>query len=124
MAGRCRARNCRIQGEFVMMLGRKSRSLCHEHAQMVLDGQKIELKPYRQPGVDSDPRLFMVDRRKDQTGISGIGVIAEGVQFTDGTVVIRWITETPTTAVFDSIDDLRKVHGHRGDSVIRWVEDA
>lgn len=124
MAGRCRAKNCRHQGAFVMMLGRKSRSLCHDHAQMVVNGDRIELKPYRQPGTESDPRLFMVDRRKDQTGISGVGVIAEGVQFTDGTVVIRWITETATTAIFDSIEDLRKVHGHRGDSVIRWIEDA
>lgn len=107
-----------------MMLGRKSRSLCQYHAQQVIDGVTVELKPYRQPGVDSDPRLFMVDRRKDHTGISGIGVIAEGVQFTDGTVVIRWITETATTGIFDNIEDLRKIHGHKGDSVIRWLEDV
>lgn len=107
-----------------MMLGRKPRTLCQYHAQQVIDGVTIELKPYRQPGVEPEPRIFVVDRRRDHTGISGIGVIAEGVQFTDGTVVIRWITETATTGIFDSIEDLRKIHGHKGDSVIRWFEDA
>jgi len=90
---------------------------------MVLDGEKIELKPYRQPGQEPAPRLFIVDRRKDQSGISGIGVIAEGVEFTDGTAVMRWITETVTTSFFENMGDLRKIHGHRGETVIRYLDE-
>ena len=120
---RCRAARCRNKSVVVMQVARKSRALCKEHAQEVLDGNKIELKPYRMPGVEPTPRLFIIDRSKDNSGISGVGVVAEGVQYTDGTVVIRWITETATTALFDSIEDVQKVHGYRGDSVIKFLDE-
>lgn len=107
-----------------MNVARHPRSLCKEHALEVLNGIKVELKPYRQPGVEPSPRCFVVDRRKDQSGVSGIGIVAEGVEFTDGTVAMRWITETTTTVLFDNMSDVRIIHGHRGDTVIRWLEDA
>lgn len=106
-----------------MQVARKSRALCKDHAQQVLDGEKIELKPYRQPGLEPAPRLFVIDRSKDSSGVSGIGLVAEGVLFTDGTVVIRWVTETASTAYFDTIEDVQKVHGHRGMTVIRYLDE-
>lgn len=34
----------------------------------------------------------------------------EGIEFHDGTVAIRWFTETRSTSVWSSMEDLKKVH--------------
>ena len=36
----------------------------------------------------------------------------EGVQFSDGTVAIRWLTAKRSTAVWASMDDAMAIHGH------------
>jgi hypothetical protein len=36
----------------------------------------------------------------------------EGVVFSDGIVVIRWLTEHRSTSLWDSLADLVRVHGH------------
>jgi hypothetical protein len=61
-----------------------------------------------------DARLFHLHRTEDETGISGTGLVAEGVVFGDGTVALRWLTETSSTAVYDSLQDVVKIHGHGG----------
>lgn len=48
--------------------------------------------------------------------------MAEGVEFGDGTCVIRWLTATPSTAIYASIQDLEKIHGHEGATVIDFLE--
>jgi hypothetical protein len=65
----------------------------------------------------------VVDRRKDDSGVSGIGIVAEGVEFTDGTVAMRWVTETATTVIFDNMADVRLIHGHKGSTTVRWIEE-
>jgi hypothetical protein len=67
-------------------------------------------------------RLFRLHRIEDVSGVSGIGIVAEGVVFSDGTVALRWLTETSSTAVYDSIEDARAVHGHDGKTEIVWLE--
>jgi hypothetical protein len=59
-------------------------------------------------------RRFRLERDGDVTGVSGVGVVAEGVQFTDGTVVLRWLGRTPSTVVWPDIVAARTVHGHDG----------
>ncbi len=36
----------------------------------------------------------------------------EGVEFSDGSVAIRWLTAKRSTAVWASMDDMIAVHGH------------
>ncbi len=36
----------------------------------------------------------------------------EGCVFSDGTTVIKWLTSVHSTAVFASLADLMKIHGH------------
>jgi hypothetical protein len=67
-------------------------------------------------------RLFHLKRAKDVSGVSGTGIVAEGVEFGDGTCVIRWLTATPSTAIYASIQDLEKIHGHEGATVIDFLE--
>lgn len=61
-------------------------------------------------------------RDVDETGVSGVGVVAEGVEFTDGRVALRWLTETTSTGVYDSLGDVRAIHGHGGRTEVVWVD--
>jgi hypothetical protein len=53
-------------------------------------------------------------RDQDVTGVSGTGVVADGVEFDDGTVVIRWRGERPSTVVWEDLSAAEAVHGHVG----------
>lgn len=63
------------------------------------------------------PRTFYLYRSTDDTGVSGTGMVAEGAEFSDGTCVLRWLTETSSTAVYASMADLVAIHGHSGATV-------
>lgn len=67
-------------------------------------------------------RRFVLDRIEDPTGMSGTGVVAEGVRFTDGTAVLRWITTLTSTAIYDTVDELIHIHGHGGTTQIVWID--
>lgn len=68
-------------------------------------------------------RLFILYRVQDVSGVSGTGVVAEGVEFSDGTCVCRWTTETATTTVYDSIADVEYIHGHDGATKIIFEDE-
>jgi hypothetical protein len=57
-------------------------------------------------------RRFRMLRRIDETGVSGVGHVADGVLFDDGTVCLRWRTKTPGTTTFASLEHAKAVHGH------------
>lgn len=67
-------------------------------------------------------RRFFLDRERDETGISGTGTVAQGVVFFDGTVAIRWMTDTRSSAFYDSVEAVEKIHGHNGATKIRWAD--
>ncbi|MEW6584798.1 MAG: hypothetical protein AB1442_04200 [Nitrospirota bacterium] len=67
-------------------------------------------------------RRFELIRHEDQTGISGVGKIAEGVKFSTGKCVIAWITAIPSITVYDSVDQIITVHGHDGTTELRWID--
>ena len=46
----------------------------------------------------------------------------EGVEFSDGSVAVRWLTAKRSTSVWDSLDDMLAIHGHpEYDSVLVWL---
>lgn len=55
-----------------------------------------------------------MQRDADISGVSGVGVVAQGVVFDDGTTVIRWHGEHCSTAVWDTLVDAIEIHGHNG----------
>lgn len=67
-------------------------------------------------------RLFVFNRIEDKSGISGIGIVAEGVQFSNGKCVITWLTEHTSTAIYDCIEDIEAIHGHDGKTQIMWLD--
>lgn len=67
-------------------------------------------------------RRFQLERDTDVSGISGTGTVADGVEFPDGTVVIRWRGERQSTVVWPGIEDVEAIHGHGGATRIVWVD--
>jgi len=58
------------------------------------------------------------------SGISGTGVVAEGVVFGDGRVAMRWTTNSIYSIVIhSSIADVLEIHGHNGTTFIRWIDE-
>ena len=55
-------------------------------------------------------RAFTLCRQSDETGISGEGVVIEGVMFATGHTIIHWLTPAPrgSIAFFDSFNDFLK----------------
>lgn len=71
-------------------------------------------------------RRFELHRDVDETGISGTGVVAEGVEFSDGVVALRWLTEWPSSVVHyeRGMDSVEAIHGHGGKTRIVIIDDA
>lgn len=59
-------------------------------------------------------KLFHLYRREDITGVSGTGPVVEGVEFTNGWCAIRWISNKSTLCFYQSLDDVKVIHGHGG----------
>jgi hypothetical protein len=76
------------------------------------------------PGDDPGlPRPFVLQRHVDVSGVSGTGQVAEGVQWSDGTVSLRWSGERPSITFWQGgVADLEAVHGHSGGTEVRFVE--
>jgi hypothetical protein len=57
-------------------------------------------------------RAFTVFRASDETGISGDGVVIEGVELATGQCIVHWLYPPPRggIAIFESLDDFIKVH--------------
>jgi hypothetical protein len=69
-------------------------------------------------------RTFTLNRLKDISGVSGTGIVAEGVEFSNGTCVLNWLTLRGSIAIYKTIEDLTAIHGHDGHTQIEWEEEA
>ena len=67
-------------------------------------------------------RRFQLERDVDVSGVSGTGVVADGVAFSDGTVVIHWRGVRQSTVVWPAIEDVGAIHGHGGATRIVWID--
>jgi len=72
-----------------------------------------DLKPKPLPRLAPQGiRTFTVARTFDETGISGEGVVIEGLTLATGQCVVHWLYPPPRggIAIFDSMSDFVKVH--------------
>ena len=65
-------------------------------------------------------RTFQLRRNEDMHGMSGTGIVAEGIQFTDGAVVMRWLGSEPTFEILKDIGAVTYLHGHGGRTIVEW----
>lgn len=67
-------------------------------------------------------RRFELHRSTDVTGVSGTGIVADGVEFDDDTVVLHWRGEHPSTVIWPNIGHVEEVNCHGGASTIEWLD--
>lgn len=59
-------------------------------------------------------RAFHLQRHEDETGVSGIGRVAEGVIFNNGWCAMTWLSPLTSVAFYASIEEVEAIHGHGG----------
>jgi hypothetical protein len=69
-------------------------------------------------------RRFELHRTVDVSGVSGTGVVADGIVFPDGIAVLHWRGEWPTSVVWyeRGVEAVEHIHGHNGATHIVWVD--
>ncbi|RJQ18090.1 MAG: hypothetical protein C4560_07815 [Nitrospiraceae bacterium] len=69
-------------------------------------------------------RRFVLYRKEDECGVSGTGLIAEGVQFSTGKCALAWLSDVPSVEIYDNVDEIIRIHGHHGKTEIRWIDEG
>lgn len=62
-------------------------------------------------------KTFKLFRKKDISGVSGTGWVAEGIEFSNGKVAITWLGDVSSVTVYNTIDEARQIHGHGGNTL-------
>lgn len=66
-------------------------------------------------------KLFYLQRDKDISGVSGVGNVADGVEFANGMCALSFHSEYPHCNVYANMRALLEVHGHEGATKIVFV---
>jgi hypothetical protein len=67
-------------------------------------------------------RRFNLVRSEDVSGMSGTGIVGEGVVLTSGRAVLTWLTPIASVAIYDSVDAMEKIHGHEGRTSVVYID--
>ena len=69
-------------------------------------------------------RVGHILRHEDESGVSGTGIVAEWVEFSDGEVVVHWLSHTPSTNHYRNFKQVDAIHGHGGktEMIVVWEE--
>lgn len=69
-------------------------------------------------------RAGYFEREDDVNGVSGTGRVAEFVEFSDGMVVVNWLSHTRSTNIYQNIKQAEAIHSHGGKTklVTVWEE--
>ena len=59
-------------------------------------------------------KVFYLQRKEDESGVSGTGRIAQGIVFDNGKVALTWLSDHPSVTVYDNVGEVRAIHGHEG----------
>jgi hypothetical protein len=68
-------------------------------------------------------RRFELHRDEDATGVSGTGVVAEGVLYYNGWCSMMWKTSVFSLVTYPDIQSVETIHGHNGKTRIVWVDE-
>jgi hypothetical protein len=72
------------------------------------------------PLTASRCRTFKLVRIEDETGISGTGIVAEGIEFSNGMCAMCWLTAMHSVAVYPNVRQLEAIHGHNGRTTVKF----
>lgn len=129
-----------LDGYLIPIGGGREREVCDDGEQVVLatdydrdvaeawqEGalherqQRVVEAIFFSPGDCAKP--FVLQRDADISGVSGEGIVADGVEFPDGCVALRWRGGHPTSVVFHDrgMESVEAIHGHGGNTRIVYV---
>jgi len=94
-------------------MAEEEKSLPEESKESIEEEKTEKLIPKKPPRLAPQGiRTFTVARQYDETGVSGEGVVIEGVTLATGQCVVHWLYPPPRggIAIFDSMNDFTKVH--------------
>ena len=63
-------------------------------------------------------RPFWLQRVEDESGVSGVGLVAEGVVLSNGWCALTWLTGNKSVAFYPSLEEVEAIHGHDGKTKI------
>lgn len=69
-------------------------------------------------------KTFRLVRSADISGISGIGNVAEGVEFENGQVALHWLSQYDTIGIYSNMHNVLKIHGHDGKTEVVYDTDS
>lgn len=64
--------------------------------------------------TDQKIRTLFLKRNEDVSGVSGLGIVAVGVEFSNGQIVIQWNGNHPSIEIHPNLESLLFIHGHGG----------
>lgn len=70
----------------------------------------------------SSSRRFQLFRDQDASGVSGTGLVAEGIEFTSGMVAMTWLSQHRCVNVYENMKTVEELHGHDGMTRIVYVD--
>lgn len=71
-------------------------------------------------------RKFHLLRKKDESGVSGTGIVAVGIIFPSGRAIMEWVskrTDANSLGIYDDMADVEAVHGHAGATEVVYDDD-
>jgi hypothetical protein len=66
---------------------------------------------------------FHLNRLVDESGMSGLGKVAEGVILPNGAAVMWWLVRPHSIQIYRTIDDLHFIHRHGTKNTTELVMD-
>ena len=106
------------------ILGRKPRVRRRKGNPTILSGATTMQDSLKANHPTNQMRRFFLFRNQDLTGVSGIGIVAEGAVFTDGLTVIHWLHEPFSTGIYQTVDDVIAIHGHQGNTQLQFLDEG
>jgi hypothetical protein len=67
-------------------------------------------------------RRFELRRKVDVSGTSGVGLVVEGIEFSNGSVAFTWRSPYHSITTFNSVKAMMEVHGHGGATELVWID--
>jgi hypothetical protein len=71
---------------------------------------------------ESTARRFVLVRDEDVNGNSGVGVVAEGVEWSNGWVSLHWLSQLGCLNMYENLKVVLELHGHEGRTKIQWID--
>ena len=69
---------------------------------------------------DTGREFDLVRHAPSPSGISGLGVIADGIRLDSGLIVMGWHPPHESLVLWPSIEEVEAVHGHSGSTEVVW----